>query len=149
MAVKFQRETMDQWLSDARFILHDHLREADATLDDQLDVNHDFYINLERAKILHIITGRNEKKELIAYWIGILAPNIFYQQYLTASALGMWVRPDYRGFTVYRFAKFLDQYFDSLNAKSIVQHARLNNRFGGILEKLGYHKVEEVYKKVF
>lgn len=149
MTVTFKRETLDEWLADARFVLEDHLRDSGETLESSLNVNHDFYIDLDRRGALYILTGRNEKRELVAYWIGMRVPNILYQHFNTVYSMGYWVRPDFRGFTVYRFTKFIDQYFEDAQVKNIVQNARTINRMAGILEKLGYRKVEEVYTKVY
>lgn len=148
MTVRFQRETLDEWLADARFILESHAQEAGETLGDTLNFNHDLYVELDQQKCLYVITGRNEHNELVAYWFGTFIPNLYFKQFMTAYAVAYWVRKDYRGFTVVRFIKFIDKYFKKLGATNIIQSTRVQNRMGSILEKMGYCKFEETYKKV-
>jgi len=135
-------------MADARFLLDDHLKESGEDLGSALDINHELYINLDKAGALHIITGRNEQKELVAYWIGLVVPNLNYKNFMTAHAHAYWVRQDYRGFTVFRLAKYIDKYLSDLKVRNIVFNVRLNNRMGDILSKLGYRKIEEVYTRV-
>lgn len=149
MTVKFQRETLDEWLADARFFLEDHMAEAGETLGSALNVNHDLYVELDRQKCLYVITGRNEHGELVAYWMGTLFPNMFYKHFTTAYTIGYFVRKDYRGMTIVRMIKFVENYFKELGVKNVMQNARTVNKMGKILEKLGYRKAEEIYTKVF
>lgn len=149
MAVKFRRESFDEWLVDARFMIEGHAEESGAALGSALNINHDQYVEFERQKCLYIFCGRNEKNELVAYWMGLMIPNLFYKHFITVYALGYFARKDYRGFTVVRMIKFVENYFKEKGVKNIVQNARTRNRMGRILEKLGYRKVEEIYTKVF
>ena len=148
MSVTFQRETLDNWLADARFMIAGHVEEAGENLGPP-NVNHDQYIEFERNKCLYIFSGRNEKKELVAYWLGIMGPNLVYKHIRTVYALHYFVRKDYRGITVVRMIKYVENYFKELGVKHIVQNARTKNNMGKILEKLGYRKTEESYSKVF
>lgn len=148
MTVRFSRESPDRWLADARFILDEHLKESGEDLGSSLDINHELYINLDKSGALHIITGRNEHRELVAYWIGLVIPNLNYKSFTTAYAHAYWVRQDYRGYTVFRFVKYLDNYLVNLKVRNIIFNVRMNNRMGDILAKLGYRKIEEVYTKV-
>lgn len=147
MTIRFRRESIDQWMADARFILDAHLEESGEDLGSALDINHDFYINLDKIGALHIIVGRNESREFVAYWIGFVVPNINYRNFTTAYSSAYWVRHDYRGFTVYRFIKFLDEYLEKQKVRNIIFNVRMNNRMGDILAKRGYRKIEEVYTR--
>lgn len=149
MPVRFQREKIDEWLKDAYQILYNHLREASDVEGDIVDIDFDSYTNLEHTGALHIVTGRNEKDELVAYWIGLIIPHSHNKKHLSSFDDNFWVRPDYRGITVYRLYKFLEEYYESLGVKRsyhIVKPDR--HSLGGILEKLGYAKLEETLLKV-
>jgi hypothetical protein len=135
-------------MADARFILDAHLKESGEDLGSSLDINHELYINLDKAGSLHIIAGRNKQRELVAYWIGLVVPSLNYKNFMTGYAHAYWVRPDYRGYTVFRFTKYIDNYLTNLKVRNIIFNVRENNRMGDILAKLGYRKIEEVYTKV-
>ncbi len=84
-----------------------------------------------------------------ANWIGLIMYHSHNITHLSSFDDSFWVRPDYRGFTVYRFYKFLEEYFDSLGVKRSYHLVKPGkHRLGGIIEKLGYTKIEETFLKV-
>lgn len=150
MSVTFKRESFNDWLADAVYIIHSHWQEANDDHSIPIDIDHDTYLALERAGVLHIICGRNESNELIAYWSGLVYPHLHYKKILTSYDDVIWVRPDYRGITVLRLYKFLDNYLEDLGVGRVYHRSKPSkHRVGGILEKLGYTKTEESYMKSF
>ena len=145
MPVKFRKERFDEWFGEA----HKSLLEHAETIDWDVDPNFDQYIELEHNGVLHIITGRNEKNELVAYWMGFIFPHPQNKKVLSAFDDVYWVRKDYRGITVLRLYKFLESYYDELGVNRSYHLVRPDlNRLGQIIEKLGYKKSEEMYLKV-
>jgi GNAT superfamily N-acetyltransferase len=149
MSVEFRRERIDDWLKDAVYILQKQLDEASEIEDDIVNLDWDLYTALEQLDRLHIITGRNEKRELVAHYVGVTSPHPHHKHVLTSYHDMIWVRPDYRGITVLRLYKFIDNYFEKLGVQRSYNTIRAKNaKLGRLIERLGYVKDEEIYLKV-
>lgn len=149
MPVRFQRETVDEWLGDAYKVLDQIMQEASDIEDDRLNVDWDGYSALELQGFLHVITGRNEKNELVAYWIGTIGPHGQHKHVIASFDQAFWVRKDYRGITVFRLYKFLEQYYEEHGVERSYHFVRPHkHRLGGIIEKLGYKTEDVIYVKV-
>lgn len=140
---------MDEYLADAYAILPLHYEEASEVENDVLNIDWDGYLALEEQGFLHVITGRNEKDELVAYWIGTIGPHGQTKHIMSSFDLAFWVRKDYRGITVLRLYKFLEQYYEEQSVERSYHIAKPHKHsLGGILEKLGYTQTDAVYMKV-
>jgi hypothetical protein len=149
MTVRFQVEKPDEWLADAYKILPYHYAEASEIENDRLDIDWDGYQALITQGFLHLITGRNEQDELVAYWLGTIGPHGQTKNVLVSFDQAFWVRKDYRGITVLRLYKFLEQYYEELGVERSYHIAKPHkHRLGGILEKLGYNQTDAIYMKV-
>jgi hypothetical protein len=149
MSVKFQRESLDEWLADAHKILPQHYEEASDVENDILNVDWDGYQALQEQGLLHVITGRNEQGELVAYWMGTIGPHGQTKHIVSSFDQAFWVRKDYRGITVLRLYKFLEQYYEELGVERSYHLVKPHkHRLDGIIEKLGYKHTDSLYMKV-
>ena len=109
MTLVFQRESYEDIVHELPAIFHKHWLETENHKEYPLDVSWDDYRQLSTAKMLHIMTARDDG-ELVGYIFSIIHPQLHYRKVKTAYTDGFYLRPQYvKGFGIFRYARLILQ----------------------------------------
>jgi len=147
--VTFQLESLDTFLSSTYNILNEIWESDWKDSDSPLIINHDKFIELEKNGVLKIIIGRDETKDLVTFWGGLLAPSLFTAGKLVCYGNFYWMSKAYNGFTFIRLMKFVDNYLVEQKVQQSYLEAKLTNKAQKLLEKVGYKPTGTIMTKVY
>lgn len=114
-----------------------------------LDLDYDKYYLIEKLDKLRIYTVRLEDTyELAGYSIFVLNEHILFKSKVTASQNALYIDPKYRGMHIGRgLLEYSERCLIEDEVDAIMQHVPEVNNFSGLVESLGYNKLETVYIK--
>lgn len=148
--IKFSQEKLSDLLgSDNLYdLLFDHWEEVAVHKEGiPFDPDIEKYKEMERIGVLHVITARDGKK-LVGYSIYIVSPHIHYMSSVFAVNDVVYLSPEYRrGFTGIKLLKFAEESLKKEDVDVIHMHVKNRVNFGGVLSRMGYQSIEEIYSK--
>jgi len=147
--VEYARESAD--IFDEIFpLVQMHAKEIayGVTADEPLDIALDTYRALEQAGALCVFTVRSEGR-LVGYAIFHLGQSLDRKYIKQAHEGGLFLLPECRGGrTAMRLLEFADAELANLGCNTVLYSSpAANPKFGAMLSRLGYEKVDEVYAR--
>jgi GNAT superfamily N-acetyltransferase len=120
----------------------------DITRSDPLDINEETYRALHDAGVLKIFTARSEDR-LVGYAVYVLAYSLDRKYILQAQECGLFVLPEFRrGRVALGLLKYADDALAETGCDMVFYHSpAANPKFGELLSRLGYSRVDEVYAR--
>ena len=110
-----------------------------------LDPQYDLYLEREQRGELMLVVGR-ENGEIVAYFVGFVAPGMHYKTCLTLIMDIFYVMPKHRGkMTGIRLFKFVQQEAKNRGVDRMFVGTKCHKDAGWLFEKLGYEEVERTY----
>ena len=112
-----------------------------------LDPQYDIYLAREARGEVMFIAGR-EAGEIMAYFVGFVAPGLHYKTCLTLTMDIFWVKPEYRGKSAgIRLFKTVEVEARRRGVQRMFMGSKLHKDAGWLFEKLDYKPVETYYSK--
>jgi GNAT superfamily N-acetyltransferase len=112
-----------------------------------LDPQYDIYLARDQRGEVLFVAGR-EAGELIAYFVGFIAPGLHYKTCLTLTMDIFWVRPEYRGKSAgIRLFKTVEAEAKRRGVQRVFMGSKLHKDAGWLFERLDYAPVETYYSK--
>jgi len=146
--ITYQEESAKDCLEEIKPLIFTHWEEI-ALYKDKIDLNPDFdkYLLLDSLGMLHILTARDQGK-LIGYFISFVQPNMHYKDSVFAINDILYIHPLYRkGSTGYKLFKKAEVSLKEIGVDVIIIHAKVNNDFKPLMDKLEYERIEYNYSK--
>lgn len=113
-----------------------------------LDPQYDIYLKRDALGEVLFVAGR-ELGELMAYFVGFVAPGLHYRSCLTLTMDIFWVKPEYRGKSAgIRLFKTVETEAQRRGVQRMFMGSKLHKDAGWLFEKLGYVPVETYYSKM-
>lgn len=143
----YQAERVSNLWEEAAPLLQAHWREIAHYQDIELKPDVETYARLQAAGQLRCYTARDSGR-LIGYVVFFVRPNLHYSASLQAHQDVLFVALHYRkGMVGVRLIKFAEERLRAEGVQVIYHHAKRTNKVGGLLERLGYELVDEIYAK--
>lgn len=148
----YQLERWEQYWPDAEPLWKDHWLEV--ALDQEavpLDVDKERYATLDAQGKLHIVTVRDEDGTLQGYHLSITDVHLHYRTTLHAYLDVFWLAPAHRrGLAGYKLFQVVQETLRQRGVVKQIQGHKLHvhGKLGTLFERLGYHKIEQVYSKL-
>lgn len=112
-----------------------------------LDPQYEIYLARDRMGEVMFIAAR-AAGELIAYFVGFVAPGLHYKTCLTLTMDIFWVRPDYRGKSAgIRLFKTVEAEARRRGVQRMFMGSKLHKDAGWLFRRLEYTPVETYYSK--
>lgn len=112
-----------------------------------LDPQYDTYFRRDELGEVLFIAGR-DAGELIAYFIGFIAPGLHYRTCLTLTMDIFYVTPEYRGRSAgIRLFKSVEQEARRRGVQRMFVGSKLHRDASWLFERLKYEPVETYYSK--
>jgi len=112
-----------------------------------LDPQYDIYLARDQRGEVMFIAGR-EAGEIMAYFVGFVAPGLHYKTCLTLTMDIFWVKPEYRGKSAgIRLFKTVEAEARRRGVQRMFMGSKLHKDAGWLFEKLDYKPVETYYSK--
>jgi len=112
-----------------------------------LDPQYDIYLARDARGEVMFIAGR-EAGEIMAYFVGFVAPGLHYKTCLTLTMDIFWVKPEYRGKSAgIRLFKTVEAEARRRGVQRMFMGSKLHKDAGWLFEKLDYRPVETYYSK--
>lgn len=112
-----------------------------------LDPQYDIYLARDARGEVMFIAGR-EAGEIMAYFVGFVAPGLHYKTCLTLTMDIFWVKPEYRGKSAgIRLFKTVEAEAKRRGVQRMFMGSKLHKDAGWLFEKLDYKPVETYYSK--
>jgi len=112
-----------------------------------LDPQYDIYLARDARGEVMFIAGR-EAGEIMAYFVGFVAPGLHYKTCLTLTMDIFWVKPEYRGKSAgIRLFKTVEVEARRRGVQRMFMGSKLHKDAGWLFEKLDYKPVETYYSK--
>lgn len=113
----------------------------------KINPDHGRYVTLEESGVLHCMIAR-DRRELVGYFVSVIAPHINYRDHVVGSMLTMYVKPEYRGgTTAYRMiSAAMDDMRKIGRVDSFAVYVPDQVSFQPLLRKLGFVKTEEKWE---
>jgi len=127
-----------------------HAKEMDYCVFDHapLDLNETAYWAIENAGSLRVFTVRQDN-QLVGYAVFIIAMALEHKTVKQAHEAGFYLAPEVRlGRTAVRFLSYCDSEMAEEQVAMVLYHSPVAHpKFGAILARRGYVKVDEVYAR--
>ena len=149
MSLTYQQEFLVTCRKDAEPLLQKHWEEI-ALNKDFISLNPDWdaYEELEARGALRIFTARNDGR-LIGYFAVLVRAHLHYVDHLFAFNDVLFLDSEYRGrFVGVRLMRFAEQCLKEDGVSVMVVNTKTHKPFDGILERLGFRHIENLYSKV-
>jgi len=146
--ITYQEESAQDCLEEIKPLIEMHWEEI-ALYKDKIKLNPDFdkYLLLDSMGMLHILTARDDDK-LIGYFISFIQPSMHYKESVFATNDILYIDPTYRkGSVGYKLFKKAEKSLKEIGVDVIIIHAKVNNDFKPLMDKLGYERIEYNYSK--
>lgn len=112
-----------------------------------LDPQYDIYLGRDMRGEVLFVAGR-DAGELIAYFVGFVAPGLHYKTCLTLTMDIFWVHPDHRGKSAgIRLFKTVEAEAKRRGVQRMFMGSKLHKDSGWLFDRLGYAPVETYYSK--
>ena len=146
--ITYQEEPLEDCLEEIKPLIEIHWEEI-ALYKDKIKLNPDFdkYLLLDSLGMLHVLTARDQGT-LIGYFISFVQPNMHYKESVFAVNDILYIHPEYRkGSTGYKLFKKAEKSLKEIGVDVIIIHAKVNNDFKPLMDKLEYERIEYNYSK--
>lgn len=149
MTIRFQTESLEQFLPEALPLLRGHWSEVGSCPQAHpLDIDTDLYAAIERAGALHITTARAATAQLVGYAIYFVQRYPHVRALCMAQSDALYLHPDYRkGFAGLRLLQAAERALADKGVRNIMQTCTIKKDFGALLRRMGYVNTETVYRK--
>jgi GNAT superfamily N-acetyltransferase len=146
--ITFCVESATEKLSELQALFPAHWKELALNQDRvPLDPQYDVYLERDKRGELMFIAGR-ELGQLVAYFIGFVAPGLHYKTCLTLTMDIFRVSPEYRtGSAGIRLFRSVEQEAKRRGVQRIFVGSKCHADASALFERLGYDKVEMYYSK--
>jgi GNAT superfamily N-acetyltransferase len=144
----FQRETVAKVIDEIKPLLEKHWEEIAHFKDIALDPEYETYHKAEAADRIRVFTVRATEGDLIGYGVFFLG-SLHYRATKTASQDILFVLPEHRGITGYRFLEYCDNQLKAEGVKIVYHHVKVAHDFGRLLRRIGYEAVDTIYARRF
>ena len=146
--VTYQEESFSEIQDELDPLFELHWNEIDKLAEEHpLNVNYEAYEQLEKAGVLHTVTGRDGDR-LIGYVISLLAPSLHCQDIARAINDVLFVHPDYRKGGIFSsMLKFAELRLKEQGMAIMYIHVKTDYDFSPILEHYGYTEIERNFEK--
>ena len=145
--ITYQEESWSAILKEALPLFKIHWEELDKGYHPELDIDFETYSNLEKAKILTVVTARDNSK-LIGYSVNLVSPSLHFKKTKQSFADFFFILKDYRkGFVGIKLFKEVEKVLKNKDVERIHMGSRVNLSLSSLFKKLGYTPYEEVYFK--
>jgi GNAT superfamily N-acetyltransferase len=143
-------ESLTQNLDSMKPLFPRHWQELALNQDKvPLDPQYDIYLARDARGEVLFVAGR-DAGELIAYFVGFVAPGLHYKTCLTLTMDIFWVRPEYRGKSAgIRLFKTVETEAKRRGVQRMFMGSKLHKDAGWLFDRLGYSPVETYYSKWF
>lgn len=112
-----------------------------------LDPQYEVYLERDARGEVLFVSGR-ENGEIIAYFVGFVAPGLHYRTCLTLTMDIFWVRPDHRGKSAgLRLFSAVENEAKRRGVKRMFMGSKLHKDSGWLFARMGYEPVETYYSK--
>lgn len=112
-----------------------------------LDPQYEIYLKRDEMGEILFIAGRDQG-ELIAYFVGFVAPGLHYRTCFTLTMDIFWVRPDHRGKSAgIRLFKAVEQEARRRGVRRMFVGSKCHADASWLFERLDYIEVERYYSK--
>jgi GNAT superfamily N-acetyltransferase len=112
-----------------------------------LDPQYDVYLDREALGQVMFICGR-DKGEIVAYFVGFVAPGLHYKTCLTLQMDIFYVKPGARGAMAgVRLFKFVEQEARNRGVQRMFVGSKMHKDASWLFERLKYTEVEKFYSK--
>lgn len=120
----------------------------DVTRGEPLDVNEEAYRALANMGILKIFTVRRSRR-LVGYLVYVVSHSLDRRYLKQAFEGGFFILPKFRGTSAaLRLMRFAEKELSDQGCDMVLYHSpAANPRFGALLSRLGYSKVDEVFAR--
>ncbi len=129
-------------------LLEEHWMEV--SFDKEIPLNPDLekYLLLEEAGHLHCLSCRDEEGTLVGYVVTFLTPHVHYKDTLYAENDLIYIHPNHRKGTLgIRMLRRFEEIMKERGVDVLHMHVKISIDFGKVLQRLGYHHEENVYRK--
>jgi GNAT superfamily N-acetyltransferase len=142
-----QTERVSELWDEMYPLLEAHWEEIAHYKDIPLEPDVTAYAALEEAGALRCYTVRDADK-LIGYAVFFVRRGMHYSGSLQAIQDVLFLLPEYRrGGTGPRLIRYSERQLAAEGVQAVYHHCKITNRVGGLLVRLGYELIDEVYGK--
>lgn len=144
----FSVESLSESLEEMKPLFPLHWEELALNQDKvPLDPQYDIYLRRDSLGEVMFIAGR-DSGELIAYFVGFVAPGLHYKTCLTLTMDIFWVRSDHRGKSAgVRLFKAVEQEARRRGVQRMFVGSKCHKDASWLFERLEYTEVERYYSK--
>jgi hypothetical protein len=142
----FQRETVEGVMDEIKPLLEKHWEEIAHFKDVPLDPDYEAYTNGEKMGRVRVFTVRAHEGNLVGYAV-FYTGNLHYKSTKTAAQDILFVLPEHRGLTGYRFIEYCDNQLRNEGFQVVYQHVKVAHDFGPLLRRIGYEAVDTLYAR--
>ncbi len=140
-------DMVENFIDEAMPLFEDHYLEIAKYKDVPLDIDVTVYKVLEELGKLRVFTARDDDL-LVGYAIYTVSPHPHYKGTIHAIQDILYLTPSYRkGRLGMKLISYADDRLQKEGAQVVTQHVKVYADFGGILELLGYEKMEHIWVK--
>jgi GNAT superfamily N-acetyltransferase len=144
----FARENLDSLLPHLSKLAALHHEELQPFKGLKLNPDFERYRVIEEAGALKVFTLRTEPGLLLGYAVFFVAPHLQYRDSLQAMQDLVYIHPEVRGRGWGReFLEFIDAMLHKDGVDIVMHTCKVHQSFGGLLEKIGYTKIDEIYAR--
>lgn len=147
--ITFQTEPFPAFLEEAKPLFPYHWEELALDKDKvPLDPQYEVYLERDGRGEILLIAGRSEG-QLVAYFVGFVAPGLHYRTCLTLTMDIFWVMPEHRGRAGIALFRAVEAEAKRRGVDRMFVGSKLHKDAGWLFEKLGYVEVERYFSKYF
>jgi len=149
MPITYQQEFLVTTEKEARPLLEKHWEEIAINKDHiKLNPDWDAYADLEASGNLKIFTARNDGA-LVGYFVVFVRKHIHYKDHLFAHNDILFLSEPYRkGYTGIKLIKFAEECLKADGVSVLTINTKTHRPFDGVLQRLGFNHVENIYSKL-
>jgi hypothetical protein len=146
-SVTFAQEPLsaDLW-AEAMPLLVAHWAEVAHFKDIPLEPDLAVYRQADVNGAVRVFTARRDSS-LVGYALFFVRANPHYASSVQAVQDVLYIAPECRGVTSYRFIRWCDEQLKAEGVEAVYQHSKAAHDFGGLLEHQGYELVDYIYAK--
>ena len=144
--ITFHVEPLTERLDELKPLFPAHYAELALNKDKvPLDPQYEIYLERDRRGEVLFVAGR-EAGELIAYFVGFVAPGLHYKTCLTLTMDIFFVREDHRGNGAgIRLFKMVEAEAKRRGVQRMFAGSKLHQDASWLFERLGYEECEKYY----
>lgn len=146
--ITFQVERLSDELENLKPVFPQHWEELALNKDKvPLDPQYDVYLQREALGQVMFICGRSVG-EIVAYFVGFVAPGLHYKTCLTLQMDIFYVKPEFRGSMAgVKLFRFVEQEAKNRGVQRMFVGSKMHKDASWLFERLKYTEVEKFYTK--